>query len=120
MKNTILTFARTLFAIPFLIFGFIHLSKGPAMAGLLMGWPVPVLFVYIAGVGFILAGVAFIINRYVKLAAWLLALEILIITLAVHVPGLSDPHMAQLNLSQILKNTGLIAGALMIAGFSRN
>ena len=120
MNNKILIFARSLFAIPFLVFGFIHLSKGPALAGLLTGWPAPVLFVYIAGAGFILAGIAFIINRYVKLAAWLLALEILIITLIIHVPGLGNPETMQMNLSHLLKNIGLIAGAIMIVGFSKN
>ncbi len=120
MKTFTSTFARILFAIPFFVFGLMHFFHGAQLATMLKAWPASLVWVYIAGAGFILASIAMIINRYARLAAFLLALEILIITLFIHVPGLSNPEMMQLNFSQLLKNIGLIAGALMVAGFSKN
>ncbi|HYW96000.1 MAG TPA: DoxX family membrane protein [Bacteroidales bacterium] len=120
MKSLTTTVARIIFAIPFLIFGIFHFMNMTQMAGYLSEWPLAKFFVIFSGVGFILASIAMIINRFARLAALLLALELLIIILAIHVPGLSNPDMMQMNITAILKNTGLIGGALMVAGFSKN
>ncbi len=120
MKTFTTTIARIIFAIPFLIFGLMHFINNAGIAGYIQGWPIASVLVYLSGAAFILGSIALIFNWYARLAAFLLALEVLIITLSVHVPGLANPDMMQLNFTAILKNTGLIGGALMAAGISRN
>ncbi len=120
MKAPMVKIARTLFAIPLIIFGLFHFVKGKDMAGfVLSGWPVAIVLVYIAGLGLILAGVSFIINKYVRLSGVLLALELLIFILAIHIPGLMHEATMQMSLTSLLKDFGLMSAALFIA-FSAN
>lgn len=120
MKTLTNTVGRILFSVPFLVLGIFHFVYTGKLAGMLAGWPVPEVFVYIAGAGLLLGAIAIIINRYARLAAWLLALELLIIILGVHVPQLMDPKTHMAGLTAIVKNTGLIGGALMAAGILKN
>ena len=81
------------------------------------------LWVYIPGAAFILAAIAFITNKMVKTAAYLLAVLLLIFVLTVHLPnflnGSSDEYR-QLSLINLLKDTAIAAFALHIASNSSN
>src|SRR6185312_12713185 len=50
--------------------------------------PASKVMVYISGAGFMLAAVAFILDRYAKLAGYLLAVLLLIVVFSVDVPGI--------------------------------
>ena len=76
------------------------------------------LWVYIPGTAFILAAVAFITNRKVKLAGYLLAALLLIFVLTIHLPNFlhaGDNETKQLSLVNLLKDTAIAAFAMHIA-----
>ena len=66
------------------------------------------LWVYLPGAAFILTAVAFITNKMVKTAAYLLAIMLFIFVLTIHLPnfinGSSDEYR-QLSLINLLKDT---------------
>lgn len=81
------------------------------------------LWVYIPGAAFILAAVAFITNRKVKLAAYLLAVLLFVFVLTIHLPNFlngSNDEYRQASLINLLKDTAIAAFALHIASTSPN
>lgn len=115
MQALTTTGARIIFGLPFLIFGLFHFMGANDMAGMV---PLPggVFWVYLTGVAHILAAIAILINVQTKLASLLLALMLLIFVLAIHLPGAMGGEQAMQEVQNILKNIGLIGGALAIAG----
>ena len=76
-------------------------------------------WVYIIGGAFILAALAFISNKFVKLAGYMLALLLLTFVLTIHLPNYNhagDPAMRQEAFISMLKDVALAAFALHIAG----
>jgi uncharacterized membrane protein len=79
-------------------------------------------WVYLVGIAFMLAAIAFIINRYVALAAYLLAVLLFCFVLLIHLPNYRDAgheEMKQLALVNLLKDTAIGAFALFIAANAR-
>ena len=75
-------------------------------------------WVYVIGTAFILVGLSFLTNQYVKLTGYLLAALLIFFILSIHVPnylhaGAKD--MRQLALVNILKDTAITGFALHIA-----
>ncbi len=113
---------RIIFGIPFLVFGMLHLMNASDMAGMIKNLPAAEFLVYLSGTGLVLGGIAIIINKYSYLAALLLALELLLFILLIHLPGLMnapDDMAMQMAMSNFLKDFGLMGGALVIAGVSK-
>jgi uncharacterized membrane protein len=84
--------------------------------------PGGIIWVYFVGGAFILAALAFITNRLVGLAGYLLAVLLFIFVLTVHLPNYlnsGDPDMRQIALVNLLKDTALAAFALYIASNAR-
>lgn len=113
---------RILFALPFLVFGAFHLMGAQDMAGL-----VPELFtnilpgsvwVMLTGLIFILTSLGLLLKRWMKWSGKILALQLLIIVLTMHLPNLGDPELGQLAMVSLLKDVALIGGALLLAGAS--
>jgi uncharacterized membrane protein len=76
-------------------------------------------WVYFVGVAFILAAISFILNKFVKISAYLLALMLIIFVLTVHLPNYNQAGMAEERqgaLIDLLKDTAIAAFALHIAG----
>lgn len=111
--------ARLLFGLPFVVFGIRHFLAGSEMAGMIPGWlPGGVFWVYLAGLGLLLAGIAIVIKVQAKLACLLLALLLLAFTLSLHLPGgptwqMMDSNMA---LTWLLFHIVMIGAALGFAG----
>lgn len=81
--------------------------------------PGGIIWVKVVGAAFILAAVAFIFNKYAKIAAYLLALLLIIFVFAVHLPAYNHGGMEETRQSALinmLKDTALAAFALHIAG----
>jgi uncharacterized membrane protein len=81
--------------------------------------PGGITWVYVVGIAFILAALAFITNKGVKIAAYLLAALLIVFVLTIHLPNYreaGDDAMRQGALINILKDTALAAFALHIAG----
>ncbi|MES0490341.1 MAG: DoxX family protein [Leptospirales bacterium] len=104
-------FAQITFSIPFLVFGAFHLMDAGKMAGMV---PIPggVFWVYLTGVAMIAAAVSIIIQKYTYWACMGLALLMLIFIVALYVPKLPG----QMAIMSMLKDVGLLGGALMLAG----
>ena len=124
MQALTTTVARILFAIPFAVFGLLHLMSGPQMAGMLPSWlPGGVFWVYLTGIALIAAAVSIIAQKIAKLASLLLAALLAIFVLTVHLPGImgAQNEMAMMmSMSGLLKDIGLAGGALTWAGISKN
>jgi len=116
MDNIPLTrIGQILFTVPFFVFGLFHLMGADAMAGMV---PIPggVIWIYLVGIALILAGISIVIRKKTRLACLLLALMLLIFVLSIHLPGvLAGGDGVQASLGNLLKDIGLMGGALVIA-----
>lgn len=110
-------------SIVMIVFGIYHFTHPKDMVIFVPAFvPGGIIWVYIVGIGFILAAIAFIVNRQVRLAAYLLAALLFIFVIAIHLPnylhaGAKD--MQQLAFVNILKDLALAAFALHIASNAR-
>lgn len=117
MKHSII--AKTgviLYALVIGFFGVNHLLHAGAMGGIVPRY-MPgggKLWVYITGVCLVLAALSFLIDKYAKTAALLVALFEILVILLVHVPHLNAGDASAMTM--ILKDSAMTAGALMIAG----
>lgn len=109
-----------LLAIVMIVFGIYHFQR-PRNLLVFVPQNIPggIIWVYVIGAAFILAALAFITNKFVKLAGYSLALLLLIFVLTIHLPNYNqagDPEMRQEALINLLKDIALAAFALHIAG----
>lgn len=103
--------AIILYAIVMGLFGIIHFVHANLMTAAV---PIPggSIWVYITGLGLVLAAISFIINVAVRLAGYLLALFLLLVIILVHIPHATEDLTS---LTMLLKDVSLMAGAIMIA-----
>ncbi|GAB4487804.1 MAG: hypothetical protein OHK0019_03390 [Saprospiraceae bacterium] len=114
--NAILSLGRWLFAIPFAIFGLFHFMNGSQMVGAIPNYlPVPYFWVYLSGAGLLAASAAILLGKYDKLAAILLAVELVLFVLLIHLPALIGGD--QMAMVSVLKDLALAGGALLYAKF---
>ncbi len=109
--------ARILMGAVFIIFGVSKLLNFADTASKIgaMGWPVPALFLALAIVVEVGAGVALIANKYVRHAVRALALFIVIVTLTFHMGWKADAGQFVM----FLKNLAMLAGLLAIGYASK-
>lgn len=111
--------ARVLFALPFLVFGLLHVAAGQNMAMMIPSYlPGGVLWVYLTGVGLIAGGVALIINKMMKEALIGISVFLIATVAMVQAPGLMnpDPMMQQMAMSGFFKDLGLLGAAFLYLG----
>ncbi len=73
---------------------------------------------YVVGGAFILVGISFMTNRYVKFTSYLLAALLIIFILTIHLPNALNagaPEMRQWAWINLLKDTAIVGFALHIA-----
>ncbi|HLX92892.1 MAG TPA: hypothetical protein VKR32_14500 [Puia sp.] len=112
-----------LYALVIGFFGVNHFIHGTGLQNTMPRFiPGGKFFIYVTGGLLILAAIAFIINKYVRVAGLLLALFLLLIVLTVHVPAMTnvtgDEHVSII-VTNLVKDTGLAAAALIIAGMHK-
>jgi len=118
MKNVSMI-GRMLFAIPFAIFGLNHFLFLDFYIGSVSSFiPLGAYTIILTGIFLILASLSIIFNKYIRVSTILLAFLLLIFILTIHIPGLfnPDPQKWQMALIELLKDTSLMGGSLMIAG----
>jgi len=121
MKNTT-TFqaGMIIYALVIAFFGINHFLVGTGMQNTVPSFiPGGVFWVYLTGAALIAAAIAFITGWQRSLAGYLLAAFLIIIVLTVHLPAIMHaPDMAarRFPLTNLVKDMGIAAGALMIAG----
>lgn len=117
MKNLALI-GRILFALPFAIMGLNHFLMTNVFLGMMSSFiPGGAFTVLITGALLIIASISIVINKNVQIACFGLAGLLFIFITTIHIPGLfnADPKLAQYALIELLKDTGLMGGAIMIA-----
>ncbi|HTE50865.1 MAG TPA: DoxX family membrane protein [Kofleriaceae bacterium] len=109
------TVARVLFALPFIASGLFHFIKASEMAPAV---PIPggVVWVYVTGAGLLAGGLGVLFRWLGMWGALGLALLLILFILTVHLPALGNPAMRQMAMAGVLKDTGLLGGALTWAG----
>jgi len=111
------TLGRILFALPFGILGLNHFFMYNYYVGMVSSFiPGGGFTVIITGVALIAACVAIILRKFIQIACLLLALLLLIFICTIHIPGLFEPVNANMAMIELLKDTALMGGAVMIAG----
>ncbi|HSC52773.1 MAG TPA: hypothetical protein VLC98_04100 [Phnomibacter sp.] len=81
-------------------------------------WLGNIAWAYIVGAAFVLVGISFITNQYVKLCGYLLAVLLIFFVLTIHVPNYfdaGDKEMRQIALISILKDTAIVGFVLHVA-----
>ncbi|MFT3703464.1 MAG: hypothetical protein QM802_13900 [Agriterribacter sp.] len=113
-----------LLAIVLIFFGIMHFKNPDAMLVMVpLFIPGGIVWVYVVGVAFILVGLAFVINRFVAVAGYVLAGLLLLFVLLVHLPNWQDsgdPAMRQMAFINLLKDTAIAGFALFIASNAKN
>lgn len=117
-EHTISRIAIYILAIVMLAFGIYHFLYPKNLMVYVPSYiPGGLVWVYIVGIAFILAAIAFIINRQARLAGYLLAALLFIFVLTIHLPNYmnaGEAEMRQMALISLLKDTALAAFALHI------
>ena len=102
--------ASIIYALAVGTFGVLHFLNAGSMKTLLPGYiPGGVFWIYLTGAGFILAAIAIIIDKSVRLACYLLAAMLLIFVFTLHLRPLLNG-----NFTHLLKDTAMAMGAILI------
>ncbi|MGC4036132.1 MAG: hypothetical protein QM764_09235 [Chitinophagaceae bacterium] len=120
MKDQLVSrIAVIILAIVLIVFGFYHFKQPRVMLQFVPNFlPGGRVWVYIVGCAFILAGIAFILHKYVKLAGYLLALLLICFVLLIHLPNYlhsGDINEQKDTLMNLLKDSAIAAFAMYIA-----
>jgi len=116
MKNISLL-GRILYSIPFAIFGLNHFLMVDFYTGMLTtiipGGGYTIMF---TGALMILIAVLIVAKKFVKEASMALAFLLILFILTIHIPNLLVPESFFVSLVNLLKDTSLLGGTLMIIG----
>ena len=119
-QRIIARIAIYLLSVVMIIFGIYHIQNPRNMVAFVPNnLPGGIYWVYIIGGALILAAVAFIFNKFVKTAAYLLALMLLVFVVAIHLPtynNAGDAEVRRTAFIDLLQDLSLAAFALHIAG----
>ena len=108
---------RILFALPFGIFGLNHFLMVDFFTGMLTSFiPGTGFTVLLTGILLLAVSLSILFKKFVRTACLLLAFLLLTFILTIHVPGLfEEGETAKMSMMQLLKDTALLGGALIIA-----
>jgi uncharacterized membrane protein YphA (DoxX/SURF4 family) len=119
MKN-IATIGRILFALPFGIIGLNHFLMTDTFLGMMSSFlPGGGYTIMLTGVFLIATSILIILNKFVKIVCFSLAGLLFLFIVTIHIPHLfsADSAVMQEGLFGLLKDTGLMGGALIIAAY---
>ena len=106
-------------AIVLILFGLFHfLYPRDLLVYVPTSLPGGITWAYLVGVAFMLVGISFITNQFVKVTGYILFVLLVFFILTMHVPNYThagDKEMRQLALINILKDTAIAGFALHIA-----
>jgi putative oxidoreductase len=112
---------RILFALPFGIMGLNHFFMKDVYLGMVSSFiPGGGFTVIITGIALIAACIAIISKMFIRIACLLLALLLLIFICTIHIPGLLEQQTATMAMIELLKDTSLMGGSLLIAGMYKD
>jgi putative oxidoreductase len=110
--------ARLLYSLTFILAVPGHFTAAEVAQAQQQGVPLPTLLVPLSGLLALAGGLSILLGYRAKLGAWLLILFLVPVSLAMHnFWAVRDPMMAQIHLIMLVKNVGLLGGALLISQF---
>lgn len=106
--------AGIIYALAVGTFGVLHFIHADEMkSGVPEYIPGGIIWIYITGAGMILAAIAIIINKFTRLACYLLAAMFLIFVFTLHLK-----HLMNGNFTNVLKDTAMAMAAILIGNNS--
>ncbi len=115
--NNLDKIGKIVFALPFGVFGLMHLMMGDQMAGMVPSFlPGGVLWIYLSGLCLLAACISILIGKMTKMASMLLGLLLLIFVLTIHLPAVMGGD--QMAMSSVLKDLSLAGAAFYVSGKS--
>ncbi|MCC6412200.1 MAG: hypothetical protein IT270_11105 [Saprospiraceae bacterium] len=114
--NAFLSLGRWIFPLPFATIGLLHFMNSQTLAddAVPQYLPFKLAIVWIVGVALVAGAIAMWIGKYDKLASMLMALLLLLVIVMADIPdAMKGDAMSQIALSNMLKDFGLMAGAMM-------
>ncbi|MDD4969455.1 MAG: hypothetical protein PHT07_08500 [Paludibacter sp.] len=119
MKN-LAVIGRVLFALPFGVMGVNHFLMKNYFLGIMSSFiPGGGFTILLTGFILILACILIIMNKFIKTVCYSLAGLLFIFIVTIHIPGLYTSDW-QIAFVELLKDTGLMGGAIMIALYSNS
>jgi len=122
-EETISRIAVVILSIVLAVFGIYHLVYPDNMINFIPSFlPGGIVWVYIAGAAIILAALAFLTHKQVRLAGYLLAILLIGIVLTFHLPNYlhaGDPDLKTGKFIDILQDSAIAAFAIYIASNSK-
>jgi len=122
-EETISRISVVILSIILAVFGTYHLLYPQNMISFIPSFlPGGIVWVYVSGAAIILAALAFLTHKQVKLAGYLLALLLITIVLTYHLPNYlnqGDPDLKTSKFIDILQDSSLAAFAMYIASNAR-
>jgi uncharacterized membrane protein len=117
MMNTKLTaIGRILFALPFGILGLNHFFMKSFYLGMVSTFiPGSGFGILLVGAVLIAASVSILLNKMVKQACWTLSVLLFLFIVTIHIPNLFISDNFTITIIELMKDTGLLGGALVIA-----
>ncbi len=123
-QHTVSRISVIILGVVMIIFGIYHFVRPQNMLVYVPGFiPGGIVWVYVVGAAFILAGISFIAHRQVKIAGYLLAMLLIIFVISIHFPNYlnaGDNDMKQVAFVNMLKDTALAAFAMYIGSNAGN
>ncbi len=117
MKRITSNTGRIIYAVLFATFGINQFINAHDFVHYVPSFiPGGILWVYLISVFLIAASISIILKKYTKTTCLLLSLFLIVIVFTVHIPGLFNPDMMKISMINLLKDTGLAGGGLILAG----
>jgi putative oxidoreductase len=119
--NKLPIIGRILFAVPFGILGLNHFFMQDFYEGMLTSFiPGGGYTILFTGILLIAACISIIMNRYVRIACAVIAFLLLMFIFTIHLPHLFDTDFRKDAIFELLKDTALLGGCLMIMGIYKS
>ncbi len=116
MEKMLMMVGRVIYALPFLAFGFGHLTNAANMGGMVPAFiPGGVFWIYFTGVAMVLAALAIITGIQGRTACFGLALMLTVFIVTIHLPGMGNPATKMMSMMGLFKDLGLLGASLVIA-----
>lgn len=115
--NKLTIIGRIFYALPFAVFGINHFVMMDYYMGLLTSFiPHTAFVLLLTGILLIAASISILTGKLIRLSTILLAALLFIFILTIHIPHLVQGVDKTETLINLLKDTSLMGGSLMIAG----
>jgi putative oxidoreductase len=120
MKN-LKIIGRVLFGLPFGILGLNHFFMKNYYLGMVTSFiPGSGYSILVVGIVLILVSVSIILNKYIRTACITLAILLALFIVTIHIPNIFVKENSTIAMIDLMKDTALMGGALLIAGLYGN